>query len=144
MKNNGLNSLYVCIISLIISCGNTKSSKNVNELPSAKINKIEVLYSGFSIQTPFRIECDNFNSYFKRTLKQNIITDKTILDIITKQLETIESKTPIQRGVDTRFKLKLYYEDGTIEYICGNEAFIKRKGLVYEISSELIIKLGIV
>jgi hypothetical protein len=127
----------------MFSCGNKKSSETIEVKHQLTIIKLEVLYTDLSTETPYRIDCDKFEWFFKNELKRKFIKSKNILEKISNGLMKIESNKPVKDKLDTRFRIKIYYYNNKEENLCGNETFIEKNGFIYKISDEFLTELGI-
>jgi hypothetical protein len=105
-----------------------------SDLDSKNIKQIQIRYVDFDIETPIRIECSNFN-YFNDAIKIKKIKDvKKVSELLNFLKTAVKNKR--NNGLDTRFKLRLEYNSGKIEEICGNEAFIEIANEQFLVSKE--------
>ena len=117
-----------CLLFFILSGFENYQKQNLYS-NSSEIKQIEIRYVDFDIETPIRIDCQIFN-YFGKDIKLKKIEDsKTISKILNFLENANENETKV--GIDVRFKMKIKYNSGKTEEICGNEAFIGMKNKQY-------------
>jgi len=115
-----------------IEYANCQNSKN--EFISDDVIKITITYEDLDIETPIRINCENFHSYFNNSFRTKTIQDYKIIKKLSGYInEAIIDKNTAFK-VDVRYKMKVLYRDGKIKEICGNESVIEIDGEVHLIN----------
>ena len=113
-----------------IECANCQNSKN--EFKADDVIKITITCEDLDIETPIRINCENFHSYFKNSFRTKTIQDYKIIKKLLGYInEADNSDNNKDFKVDVRYKIKVLYKDGMIKEICGNEAVNEIDGKVH-------------
>jgi len=87
--------------------------------PVEKYNKIIVEYVDFEILTPIRIDCNNFNNYFKEDIIIKEIKANDDLIEISTIIKKLESDTT---GYKPDIRLKMFlYSDNKIDTLCMSD-----------------------
>ena len=121
--------IYVFIFSFL-SC----NSQEIKE------NKIIIKYVDYTIETPFAITPDYFETAFKEELDSVIISNKEIEEKIVKFIENakfIDTSTTI----DVRQKLQLNTKNKIIEFVSDGESkmLIGNKPIAYNFEFQKLI-----
>lgn len=132
---------FLILILLLSSCnkqdrtGSIKSTEATENL----VNKIYIRYQDLDIETPIRIECDSFESYFQGNLENIEIGDQDKINKILLLLKKCSANEKYNTfNIDVRYKMNLYYSDNHIEHVCGNALLINIKGNIYKVEDNLL------
>jgi hypothetical protein len=128
--------LFLFILISNIERGNSQNLKD--KIENNHITMITINYVAFDTETPLRIDCKHFYSYFYNTFKTKKIYDCKIISKITNYLSENKKDNKKAFPVDVRFRIKIYYSDKTIKEICGNKSVIEIDGKEYIISPDFL------
>lgn len=128
---------------LISNIGRGNSQNLKNRIENNHISMITINYVAFDTETPFRIDCKHFYSYFYNTFKTKKIHDCEIISKITNYLN--ENKNDSQKAfpVDVRFRIKIYYSNDTVIEVCGNDSVMEIDGKQHIINRDFLNYLKI-
>ena len=109
---NQRNIFLIHFLLIIVSYSCNRVAHGYKEL-----NRIQINFVNPQTLTPFAIECDNFETFFKSTYKTLLIDDTVEIEKLKTCL--LKSKT-VQRaaGIDVRVKVYLYNSDKILSIYC--------------------------
>ena len=113
----------------LIGCGNNQKPQELQLKPH--IIKIAIEYQNLDIETPIRIDCENFNTYFNNNIKVKVIDDSVNINKLSNYINQTKNKGKKAPKIDVRFKMKIIYSDGKNKEICGNESAVEIGELDY-------------
>jgi hypothetical protein len=134
MTNKKKNKhLYIFFVLLAFSVHDKSLNNNLQE---QYVQKIEITYVDFDILTPIDISCDYFDVIFNNIKKSKIIVDNIIINQIMNDIKEIKAKGKEVANLNVRYKMKLYYNDGSVQIICGNSGKIKLGNKIYFVTKK--------
>lgn len=132
MKTHVLIILFVFHFFCLTGC--EKKKKNELKLDDIKISKIIIHYQCLDVETPIRIDCEEFNNYFNKGIKTIVIDDSKIINKLVNYLNEAKVNNKRASQIDVRFKMIIIYSNGTIKEFCGNESVIEIDKSNYQIN----------
>jgi hypothetical protein len=126
--------LLLFILISNIEIGNSQNLKN--KIENNHITMITINYVASDTETPLRIDCKHYYSYFYNTFKTKKIKDCKIISKINNYLNEVKKDNQKAFPVDVRFRIKIYYSDKTIKEICGNKSVIEIEGKEHLMNQE--------
>lgn len=132
MKTHTLMILILFHFFCLTGCGNNQKPNEL-QLDDINIDKIIINYQDLDIETPIRISCEDFNSYFNSNIKRKVINDSMVIKKIENYLNEAKVNNKRASQIDVRFKMIITYSDGTTKEFCGNESAIEEDKLNYQI-----------
>lgn len=102
---------------------------------------IKIYFVDLNIETPFRIECDNFKSFFKTEIDSIIIHNRTKIRTIVREINKLpladDSLYTLKSFPDTRMNLKLVHGNHTITNLCIDRFTVYKNGQLFVLSDSL-------
>lgn len=153
MKLTKTNICCTCLFLTILSCVNkqSKTNDNTNHLNvkkeynniifKTKINNIVIYSENIEIETPFNIQRDNFLNTFDDIDSVSIIEPKGIDDFINELKKVNLSNNNNSSTIDTRYLVKINYENGTTEILYGDRFNIIFRNMKFRPSPSMISKI---
>lgn len=129
------------ILFFLINCVNYNLSiikKKRNSGPNNNISNIksQIKWVDLDILTITKVECNNFEVYFKNDYRQKTLDHSFIIEL--KNYLTQIKKYPLGNlPVDTRYKITVKSNDSLL-IICGNRFHIEINGTTYKINSQFL------
>ncbi len=117
------------IVALLILCSFSCRSQ--------EIKRIDILFVDSEIETPFRIDCDSFERYFKNEIDSISVQDYKSISDLTNELNNLNIADKSKYSLpDTRLKLILISNSTKIE-ICIDRFVVSKQGSQFLYSDTL-------
>lgn len=124
MKTHTLIILILFHFFCLTGCGNNQKP-NTLKLKNLSIDEIVINYQDLDAETPIRINCEDLESYFNKSIKKRVINDSLVIKRIANYINDSKNNNKSASEIDVRFKMIFTYSDGTIKEFCGNEYAIE-------------------
>ena len=98
---------------------------NKLKLNNFSIDEIVINYQDLDVETPIRINCEDLESYFNKSIKKRVINDSMVIKKIANYINETKNNNKSVSEIDVRFKIIFTYSDGTTKEFCGNEYAIE-------------------
>lgn len=124
MKTHTLIILILFHFFCLTGCGNNQKPNKL-KLNNLSIDEIVINYQDLDVETPIRINCEDLESYFNKSIKTRVINDSMVIKKIANYINDSKNNNKSASEIDVRFKMIFTYSDGTIKEFCGNEYAIE-------------------
>lgn len=124
MKTHTLIILILFLFFCLAGCGNNQKPNKL-KLINLSIDEIVINYQDLDVETPIRINCEDLESYFNKSIKKRVINDSMVIKKIANYISDSKNNNKSASEIDVRFKMIFKYSDGTIKEFCGNEYAIE-------------------
>ena len=122
--------MKVLLITIILLFSNCQNDKN-------DITKIEIRSDNFYTSTMIDVPCENFEDYFKKTIRVTVINDKSIIYKFNKLIKSLKPD-PTNYHPDVRAKLLIYKIDGKVDTLCMSLNGIELNGKAMKMDKRLL------
>jgi hypothetical protein len=127
--NRIINVLFVLLIAIPI------------DSKSQTTTTIKIYFVDLNTETPFRIECDNFKSFFKTDIDSIIVHNRIKIRAIVREINKLslanDSLYTLKSFPDTRVNLKLVHRNHTITNLCIDRFTVYKNGQLFVLSDSL-------
>lgn len=112
---------------------------------SQEIKRIDILFVDPEIETPFRIQCNKFEEFFKDDIDSISIKDDSLIKQFASELDRLEKADSTKFSLpDTRMKIKIIYQKESQELCIDRFVVSKNDDLfIYSESLKLLINKAI-
>ncbi|WP_338839533.1 hypothetical protein [Flavobacterium ginsenosidimutans] len=124
--------LFLFYFFCLTGCENKKKTYE-HQMDDIRIDKIVINYQDLDVETPMRIDCEDFDSYFNNSIKTRVINDFEVTNKLVNYINEAKENNKKVPQIDVRFKMIITYSDGTIKEFCGNDFAIEVDKSNYQI-----------
>ena len=128
----------LCILGILISCGNKSAEKSQKEEkpkePIPVMVKVKRMY--FDYMTPIRIDCDKFDEWVEND-DSFTIENKDTINLFIETLKDLEKISP-NYFIDVRAKLLIFYQNHPVDTVCIDRSIVSINGEIYRNNKKLI------
>ncbi|UUW10974.1 hypothetical protein NLG42_09185 [Flavobacterium plurextorum] len=121
----------------LTGCENNKKT-NERQMDDIRIDKIVINYQDLDVETPIRIDCEDFDNYFNKSIKTRVINDFKVINKLVNYISEAKENNKKVSQIDVRFKMRITYSNGTIKEFCGNDFAIEVDKSNYQIDMNFL------